>query len=133
MESEITKRWIDGPTATQAEWDAIDAILAARGWMSLSRECSRIRVAERNGKIIAFFVAQMVPYCGPVYVAPSERGTGLAGELGDEMFDFLNKTGARGWLIVAENPHVPAMCEARNMRKLHFPVYTTEVLKCQDS
>ncbi len=128
MDNEITKRWIDGQTATKKEWKEIDAILAARGWMSLSRECSRIRVAEREGKIIAFFVAQMIPYCGPVYVSPKERGTGLAGELGDEMFESLKEVGARGWIIIAENPYIPALCEARGMHRLSFPVYTTEVI-----
>jgi acetyltransferase (GNAT) family protein len=129
MSDAITRRWIDGHSATKEEWNAIEEFLAARGWMSLSRETTpRIRVAERDGKIVGFMVLQMTPQCGPLYVTPKERGTGLAEELADDMFDFLVEAKARGWFVVADSPHVPKMCEARKMRKLESPIYTTEVL-----
>lgn len=124
----IVKRWIDGATASREDWDAIDAKLAARGWMSLNRLTTpRIRVAEKDGEIVGLFVLQLTPQCGPMWVAPRERGSGLADDLANEMLDFLIESQARGWFIVADSPHVPKMCEDRGLRKLESPIYTSEV------
>lgn len=122
----ITKRWIDGVSASQEEWDRIDKFLESRGWMSLNRETSRIWLAEEEGEIVGFFVLQWTPQAGPMYVVPSKRGSGLANELADDMLNYLIGAKARGWFIVADSPHVPAMCEARGMHKIPVPVYTTE-------
>lgn len=122
----ITKRWIDGVSASKEEWERIDKFLESRGWMSLNRETSRIWVAEEDEKIVGFFVLQWTPQAGPMYVIPSKRGSGLADELADDMLSYLIGAEARGWFIVADSPHVPAMCEARGMRKISAPVYTTE-------
>lgn len=119
----IVTRWIDGPTATQEDWDAIEQALASRGWMSLNRATSRILVKEDAGKIVAFHVFQLVPFCGPLYVEPEYRGTSLAAELADEMLTFLVETHARGWIAAAANRHSEKMCEARGMTKIDKPVY----------
>jgi hypothetical protein len=62
MSEEVTYRWIDGPTATDAEWNEIDRLLASRGWMSLNRMTSRVLVAERDAAIIGFTCLQLVPH-----------------------------------------------------------------------
>ena len=122
----ITKRWIDGPTATPEEWDKIESILAARGWMSLSRELCRILVAEdESGALKGFSVLQVVPQAGPLYVVPSERGTGLAAILADETLDWLVENKARGWLVIAENSFTEKLVEERGMVRLKSPVYVT--------
>lgn len=123
--SEITYRWIDGPTASQEEWDRIDDILAARGWMSLNRQLSRIRVAEQNGKLVGFFVFQCVPHTEPMWIIPSMRGTDVANKLADDMLNWLTEVRARGWMLVADNPVVAKMAEDRNMVKVESPVYRT--------
>lgn len=123
VSDEVTFRWIDGPTATEAEWDAIDNLLAARGWMSLNRNTSRILLAEVGGQIQGFHVFQMVPYCGPLHVSKRFRGTGLAEELADRMQDFLVESNARGWIATAESPYAAKLCEARGMERLPSPVY----------
>jgi hypothetical protein len=117
-------RWIDGATASDADWDRIEGILATRGWMSLNRPTTRIRVAEDDdGTLVGFYVLQMVPHAEPLWVAPSERSSGLADALADDMLRFLVDVRARGWMIVADNPVAARMCEARGMRKIKAPVY----------
>ena len=116
-------RWVDGPMATDADWDRIEGILAARGWMSLNRATTRILIAEDENGIAGFHVFQMIPYCGPLYVRPSLWGTGLAENLADAMLDFLADVQARGWLVTAESPHAAHLCEERGMTKLTIPVY----------
>ena len=106
----------------------IDGMLASRNSMSLARDYSKILVAELEGKIIGFSVLQAIPYCGPLFVVPKHRGSGLADNLARQTIDFLVKNGARGWIVVATSPHVPRLCEANGMHKLPYPVYTTEVL-----
>jgi GNAT superfamily N-acetyltransferase len=121
--NDITTRWIDGPTASQEDWDAIEEMLASRGWMSLNRATSRILVKEEAGQIIGFHVFQLVPFCGPLYVRPEYRGTTIAGELADEMLTFLTDAKARGWITTAANRHSEKLCEARGMKRLDEPVY----------
>jgi hypothetical protein len=123
--SEVSYRWIDGPDCTQQEWDAIDQKLAARGWMSLNRHLSRIRVAERDGKIIGLYVLQHIPHVEPLLVDRDERGTGVAERLADDMQNFLVEVRARGFMAVCEHPIAAKMCEARGMVKVTYPVYVS--------
>jgi hypothetical protein len=121
--SEPTYRWIDGPTATEAEWDEIELVLAARGWMSLNRPTSRILLCEVDGKLGGFFVFQLIPHAGPFYVRPTLRGTEVAQELASRMSQFFAETNARGVIIVADNPVSAKMCEERHMLRVPSPVY----------
>ena len=123
MEAAVTYRWIEGATASDEDWDRIEYILATRGWASLNRNTSRIRVAERGDKLVAFYVLQMFPHAEPMWVAPAERSSGVADALADDMLHFLTEIRARGWMIVADSKFAEKMCEARGMRKLQSPVY----------
>lgn len=116
-------RWLNGWEATDEEWNRIDKILAAQHWMSLSREWTRIRLAEDNGKIVGLYVLQAIPHAEPMWVDKRYYGTGLADALADDMMEFLTAENARGWMIVAENPIAQKMCEARNMTRVSCPVF----------
>jgi hypothetical protein len=120
--SDVNYRWVDGPTATESDWSKIEDILASRGWMSLNRNTSRVLIAERDG-VMAFHVFQLVPFCGPLFVPPSMRGTGVAEELADKMLGFLTDIQARGWLVTAESQHAAKLCEERGMERVQSPVY----------
>jgi len=121
--NDITTRWIDGPTASQTDWDAIEAILAARGWVSLNRATSRILIKEHGDEIIAIHVFQLLPMAGPLWVLPKYRGTGLAAELADEMLTFLIEANARGWIVLTESVHAAKLCEDHGMTLVNEPVY----------
>lgn len=123
MSDGITFRWIDGPTASQEDWDSLEIELAARGWMSLNRATSRILLAELDGKLQGFHVFQLVPYCGPLFVVREARGSGLAETLADKMQEFLVESHARGWIAAAESPYAAKLCEARGMERLPAPMY----------
>lgn len=123
MIQEITTRWIEGPTCSQAEWDHIDDLMSSRGWMSLNRLTSRILIKERDREVVGFHVFQMIPYVGPLFVKRELRGTGLAEELVDEMQDFLVEARARGYIAVIESPHAAKLCESHGMERLPHPVY----------
>lgn len=125
--SNITYRWIDGPLATQAEWNTIDEKLASRGWMSLNKNTSRVLVAEDEGEIIAFFCLQLVPHVEPLFVSRKYRDTLVAGELANQMQEFLDNHHARGYMAVAENPQVEEMMRVRGMEKIQYPVYVKVV------
>src|SRR5882724_308171 len=122
MNDKVTYRWLHGLTCSQEDWDKLDSILSVRRWMALSRDYSRILVAEQNEEM-AFCVFQGLPYCGPLFVPPKMRGTGIAQKLANDMIDTLLKNDARGWMAVAESPHAVKMCEARGMVKVDKPVY----------
>ena|ERR1035437_8347136 len=122
----IEYRWVDGPTATAEDWDRVESILAARGWMSLNRATSRILIAEApgpDGRLLAFVVFQLIPHLEPLWIAPSVRGTGLAEELSDRIIRFMVENGARGWISVADSPFAEKLCEREGMVRVSSPVY----------
>jgi len=124
VKTDACYRWVDGRTASQEDWDKIENILAARGWLSLNRPTTRILVAEdASGELLGFICLQMVPHTEPLFVRPSQRGTGLAEELADRMLDFMMEIQARGWMVVADNPVAEKLCESRGMVKIESPVY----------
>lgn len=105
----------------------IETILAARGWMSLNRPTSRVLLAEgEHGELLGFFVMQLVPHTEPLWVLPSRRASGIAEELADRMLISMIEMQARGWMLVADNPIVAKMAEARGMVKEESPVYVAK-------
>ena len=123
--SEVTYRWVEGREATDHEWDTIDTMLKAMGWMSLNRLTSRILVAEDGERIVGFSCVQFFPGVGPLYVRPKVRGSGVAEELADRTMAFLVDAQARGWIVVADSPHTVKLCEDRGMKPIEAPVYVT--------
>lgn len=119
----ITKRWIDGITATPEDRARIDAITDARGWMPLNWELTRVLVAERDGKLAGFIVCQLMPHTEPMFVAPSERGNGLAEELADDMVQYLQEVRARGWIVIPESQFAARIAKSHGMVKVEAPVY----------
>jgi hypothetical protein len=120
--------WLDGPSLSDSDWEtqtaAISRVIDARGWMKLNRPTSRILIAEdANGGMLGFHVFQLVPYCGPLFVLPSQRGGTLASALADKMVDFLEESNTRGWIVTATSEHAAKMCESRGMTKIEQPVY----------
>ena len=129
MNDQVTYRWVNGFDASPAEWDRIESLLATRGWMALNRATSRIRIAESaSGELLGFHVFQLIPSAGPLFVTPSARGTGIAERLADDMVEFFVESEARGWIVIAGNPVSAKLCEARGMKRLAMPVYTTETV-----
>jgi hypothetical protein len=121
---EVGYRWVDGPTCTQEDWDAIETVLVERGWMSLNRATTRILFAEDGaGALVGFHVFQLIPYCGPLYVVAEARGTGIAEKLADEMLDFLAEVHVRGFITVADSPHSQKLCKMRGMTEIESPVF----------
>lgn len=132
MADDITYEWLDGPDmpdaprpATKEEWQELDDICIAQNWMSLSRRFSRVLVARRDEKIVGFHVMQLLPHVEPLWVATSERASGLAQNLADQMVAFLEGVRARGWMVIADSPHAEKICRDRGMVKLSSPVYIT--------
>lgn len=120
---DVTFRWIDGPDASTEDWDRIESILAARGWMSLNRPTSRVLIAETDGKLSGFIVLQLIPHSEPLFVSPSARGTGLAEALTDRMYSFLDEVKVRGFMAVADSKFAEELCEKHGMQKVASPVY----------
>ena len=123
--SAVSYRWIDGSTCTDIDWARMDKVLESQGWAPLNRGCSRIELAEQDGEIIGLSVQQLMPFCGPFFVAKSHRGNGVSERLAADTIQTLRDVDARGWFVVASNPHVPRLCEKHGMQKVNYPVYIT--------
>jgi hypothetical protein len=120
--SDVTYRWIDGITCPDDLWKQIDEVLAKRNWMAMSRDYTRLLLAEQNGET-AFCAYQGLPYCGPLFVPKSMRGSGVAQELANGMVNWLLEIGARGWIAVAESPYAEKFCQEHGMVRVNYPVY----------
>lgn len=128
----VVYRWLDGPEmdtpwrATEEEWSRIDEMLATQGWMSLSRTTTRLRIAEGpSGQIAGFLACDLLPHVGSAYVVPSQRGTGVAQRLADDMVKFMRESECRGWIVVADSPHSEKIAQAYGMTRVESPVYRT--------
>lgn len=124
MPTTVTLRWLD-PTTPHADldWQRVDDLIAARGWMPLNRHTSRVLLAEDAGMLAGFFVFQLMPFTGPVWVHPSLLGQGVAAAMAGEMYRFLTEAGARGWLATAEGAHGEELCKQFGMDKVGHPLY----------
>lgn len=124
MSDNVTYRWIEGPEASPEDWAHIENIMSARGWMSLSRVWTRVLMAEdMDKKLVGFVCLQAIPHTGPLWVAPSMRGTDVAKSLADQIINFMYESEARGWFAIASNSIVAKMCEEHGMVKIDHPVY----------
>ena len=121
--SNVTYRWIDGVSASQEEWDRIEAICATRGWASLNRPTSRILVAEMDDTLVGFHCLTLFPHAEPQWVTPSQRGKGVSEELAERMMEFLAEVRVRGFMVVADNPFAEELCKRHGMQRITSPVY----------
>jgi GNAT superfamily N-acetyltransferase len=121
--SNVSYRWLESPT--QEEWLAIDSLLEKYHWMSLAPDFAKILVAEVDGEIVGISCLQGVAMCGPLLVLPKWRGTGVADKLADDTIASLQSINARGWIVIAESPHVPKLCRKHGMRQLDSPVFVS--------
>src|SRR5208283_1618022 len=109
---------------TEEDWARIDSILELRGAPPLNRPTTRILVAEdESGKLGGFICMCLLPHIEPMWIAPSERGTGLAEELTNQMDKFLREVQVIGFFVVADNPFVVRLCEKFGMERIESPVY----------
>lgn len=120
-------RWLDPTTEnSEGDWNRVEAILKARGWMSLNHNTSRVLMAEDEfGALMGFLAFQLIPFVGPVWVHPSERGTGVADEMAQQMWEFLGEAQVRGWIAGAESAHGQRLCEMFDMERIEHPMYIT--------
>jgi hypothetical protein len=121
--SDVTYRWIDGVSATEAEWDTLERVMAVRGWASLNRPTSRVLVAEIDGVLVGFHCLTLFPHAEPQWVIPSQRGKGVSEELAERMMEFLAEVRVRGFMVVADSPFAEELCKKHGMRKITSPVY----------
>lgn len=123
---DLKYRWLDSTPEFNDEtaWHKIEEILKFRGWMSLNRMTSRILLVEDFEQVLLGFICfQLVPYVGPIWMHPSERGNGIAEEMARQMWEFLVSVHARGWLAGAESSHGAKLCELFGMTKIEHPMY----------
>ncbi len=124
MTPDVQFRWVKGWEATDDEWNRVESIVEARGWMTLNKNTTRILLAETAvGVLAGFLVLQAVPHAEPMFVAPSFRGSGVAEELSERMQAFMAEVKIRGWMVVAETPFAEKLCEAGGMTRVDKPVY----------
>jgi len=121
--SEVTYRWIHGPTAPEAEWDRIDMMMAMRGWPQLYRGTTRVLVAEDAEGICGAICLQMLPHTEPLIVERRVYGKGVAEGLADRMVAMLTELRVAGYMVVAENPLAVKLCEDHGFKRVECPVY----------
>jgi hypothetical protein len=124
--SEVTFRWLDGLTCSDADWTAVDKILEAHGWMPMHRDTSRVYLAEQDGKVVGISCLQFMPFVGPLWISKKLRSNGVTDKLADDTINWLVDSNARGWFVVADSPHVPKLCERHGMHRISAPIYITD-------
>lgn len=117
-------RWLEHSPEDEPDWKRVEEILKFRGWMSLNRPTSRVLIAEDMEQHLAGFICfQLIPYVGPIWLHPAERGSGIAEEMARQMWEFLLSVHARGWMAGAESVHTEKLCEKFGMTKIEHPMF----------
>lgn len=114
----IEYRWVEGD-----ELIILEPIIEAHGWTSLNGKTCRALCAFKGAELVGFHVFQLFTFVGPLWLDRSMRGSGVAEDLVDGMVGFMKSVEARGYLVIADNPHAARMCEANGMRRIESPVY----------
>lgn len=115
----VTFKWLEGKEA--CEW--LNEVLERRGWSLLNEHTARALCAYKDERIIGFHVIQLFPHAEPLFIDPEWRGTGLAEELADRMYEFLKEVRTRGYMVIAESPFAEKLCQERGMKRVNYPVY----------
>ena len=120
-------RWVAGGEAV----DLLNPLIEKRNkenpdalpWVLLNdRTCSAF-VAFEGEFVLGFFVQQLMPTLGPLYVESFTRNGEVSAMLVKEMIKFL--VGCRGVVVVAENAATERMCRMQGMKKVEYPVYVS--------
>lgn len=118
FEKNMTYRWIDGD-----ELAVLDPIIESRNWTPLNRKCSRALIAEEDGQVKGFLVVQLYAHVEPLFVAPADRGMGIAEELGHRVVSFLRDNQVTNWMATCSSPYAEKICKNNGMVRVADPVY----------
>ena len=106
----------------EADFRYILAVTERRGWTRPHPDLSRALMAFEGGTPIGFLIVQPANHCEPIYVEPEYRGTGIAEQLSDQVFEFMKSLGA-GFMIIADTDAAVRLCEARGLKRITRPVF----------
>lgn len=122
-------------TAEQIEW-LVNPELEKRRMAILNPDCCRVMGAWNGEQLVSFFTIQLFPVLGPmVKIDAFHRDNGeVSRELATRMHAYLDESGARGYMVVADNPVTDRLCDRHGMMKLTSPVYVAagRNLECND-
>lgn len=80
-------------------------------------------VAEVDGRIVGFGIAQLVPHAEPIHVLPEWRGAGIAEELSRRVIAKLVESGHDKFCALATNAFAEKLCEANGMVEVKGKLY----------
>jgi hypothetical protein len=108
-------KWLEGQDAV----NKLNPILQVRNWTLLNPATCRALVAEEDGEVKGFCVLQMFPMVGPF----ESQDPSVTLPLVREMKDFLDRVGARGYLVIADSEWTKKICEYQDLQKVESPVF----------
>jgi len=105
----------------------VNPLCASRGWMELNinpaTPTCRVLGAFSGGTLVGWFVLQLVPILGPLWVDSENRDGTISRELAGKMHSYLDESKARGYLVVCESPVSERLATRHGMQKVEAPVY----------
>ena len=98
-------------------------LLEKMGWMIPLPAAAACTIAEVNGEIVGFAVAQLIPHTEPAWVHPAWRGTGVAGRLASAIRENMEKCGFTHYVCLATNQASVELCKANGMKEITARVF----------
>ena len=105
------------------EWPAIEPRFAEHGVSLPHEQMARIVVAEDDGRIVAFCVAQLQPHLEPIWIAPEARGKVHWPRLIDLAKAQL---GSGTFYAFAPNAHIARMAHLAGLTREPWTVFRGE-------
>lgn len=84
---------------------------------------SKVAVIELDEEIIGFFVFEIFPIAGPMWIKPDYRSSGLWVKLVEMILPLAQR---KYTYVIASKPETITMCEKLGLKKIESPVYVME-------
>jgi hypothetical protein len=119
----LTLRWLE-----EEEYPGVNSALALQGWARINERAARVLGAFEGERLVTVLVLQLYPIVGPLLRLDGRDNGEVSRALADEMVEFLDATGARGFLVVCDNPFVERICRRYGMTRVEQPIFADEHL-----
>jgi len=126
----MTFRWMESDEIETL----VNPALKLKGWAELNicedrPTCRVLGAFGQDGELVEFFAFQMYALLGPMCrVDNSIRDSGeTSRQLATVMYDFLQQSNARDFLVVANSPISERLCERFDMQRVDAPVFMNKI------
>lgn len=114
--------------SSQEILEVVNPKLREKGWAPLNvneaQPTNFVLGAYEGGRLLEIIAFQLFPIVGPLLRIEGKDGGQTTRILAESMKAFLEESGARGYLAIADSPFTERICKRLGMSPLESPVFS---------